>query len=103
MLKVIDNNEHTSIFDTEFEQSVACLKNVAFYSLVYSLAICNNVLYCLTFGQCFQCILQRSFIFVVIFIIDQEFSKNCFRKVGYRYQIFLQPDLLHGVNLSRIC
>jgi len=49
MLKVIDNNEHTSIFDTEFEQSVACFKNVAFYSLVYSLAICNKVLYCLSF------------------------------------------------------
>ena len=33
MLNVIDNNEHTSIFDTEFEQSVACFKNVAFYTL----------------------------------------------------------------------
>ncbi len=39
MLKVIDNNGHTSIFDMEFEQSVACFKNVAFYSLAYSLAI----------------------------------------------------------------
>jgi len=51
-LKSLITMNHTSIFDTEFEQSVACLKNVAFYSVVYKLAICNNVLYCLTFGQC---------------------------------------------------
>ena len=73
------------------------VKNVA-----YSLAIvwlCNKVYFSLTLCQCSKCILQRSFICVLIFIIDQEFPKNVFGKLANRY--FVQPEWLESGNHHR--